>query len=332
MKDVAARAGVSVSTVSRVLNNTKPVGRDLRARVMEAVEELDFRPNQHARWLAAKKSNVVGLIMPSVNDSDGAQFLHTCSMRLKEQGYDIMVGLTAGEKRTEVELIGTQIQSHVSGIIIVPSGGQSRVRDLLKRTGIPVLYAVAPDGAGTKHRIYFDDEEAAYAVVSRAAAGARAARVAVLAAGPTDGAARRRLSGVKNALSDAGMTDFTIAEVDGGIDRAHTVTLELLGSEDRPDLLVCLSDYFAIAALRAAFDAGLSVPEEVAVTGLGETAYSHTCARSLATVRFDSRELGRRAGDTMVRLIAGERVERAQKVGFEIVPGESCRLAGTEAG
>lgn len=332
MKDVAARAGVSVSTVSRVLNNTKPVGDDVRRRVMRAVEELDFRPNQHARWLAARKSNVVGLVMPSVNDADGAEFLHTCSMTLKERGFDIMVGLTGGDRGTELDLVSSQIQSHVSGIIIVPTGGQSRVRDLLKKSGVPVLYAIAGDGSASRHRIYFDEEAAAREIVSRAVAGAGVTRVAVLGGNPAEPAMKRRLAGARAALTESGIGEFSISDTGGDIDAGHAAALSLLQDRQAPELLVCLSDYLAIAALRAAHDAGVSVPGELSITGLGETPYSHTCSRSLATVRFDSRELGRRAGETLVQLISGERVERAQTVGFRVVPGESWRLQGAGQG
>lgn len=337
MKDVAARAGVSVSTVSRVLNDTKPVGDQVRERVLEAVDALDFRPNQHARWLAAGKSTVVGLVMPSVNDSDGAPFLHTCSMGLKQAGFDSVVGLTGGDKRTELELVESQIQSHVSGIIIVPTGPQAKVRALLAEAGIPVLYAVAADGAGGNHRIVFDEERAAVETVSRALAARRYERIAVLAGDPAEGSVKRRLSGCTRALTEAGR-EAEVRSTSGEIDAGYHAAIELLrgdggaapvrGGDGAPDLLVCLSDYLAISALRAAYDVGVAVPQELSITGLGETIYSHTCSRTLTTVRFDSRALGQRAADTMVRLVAGDKVPRHQAVGFEIVGGESCGLEG----
>jgi DNA-binding LacI/PurR family transcriptional regulator len=325
MADVAHKANVSVSTVSRVLNETKWVDPQLRVRVMEAVRELNYQPNQHARWLASRKSNVVGLVMPSVADSNRAQFLHSCSTTLKEQSFDIMVGLSTGDRRAEAEIVAAQVQSHVSGIIVVETQTDSRTRSLIKRSDVPVLSVLSPEAAISNYSLTFEYGQAAFEIATRALK-ARPYKRAALVSGPKQQQVEHvKVEAALRALRDAGLGEAAYLETSGDVDDGHAAIMKLL-REQGPELVLCLTDYLAIAALRAAHDCGFAVPQQLSVTGFGETIYSHTCYPSLSTVRLDSRELGRRAGQTIVELINGRPVTGMRSVGFTIVPGESCVL------
>lgn len=325
MEDVARKANVSVSTVSRVLNETKWVDPRLRLRVTEAIRELNYQPNQHARWLASRKSNVVGLVMPSVADSNRAQFLHSCSTTLKERDFDIMVGLSTGDRRAEAEIVAAQVQSHVSGIIVVETQTDARTRSLLKRSAVPVLSVLSPEAAISNYSLTFEYGQAAFEIAARALKARHYSRAALVSGPRQQQVERVKVDAAFRALRAEGLGDAVYVETAGDVDDAHSSIMQLL-REQRPELVVCLSDYLAIAALRAAHDCGFAVPKELSVTGFGETIYSHTCYPSLSTVRLDSRELGRRAGQTIVQLINGESVTGMRSVGFAIVPGESCAL------
>jgi LacI family transcriptional regulator len=325
MIDVAKRAGVSLATVSRVLNNSKYVDEDLRRRVELAVEELNYQPDLHARWLSSKRSNVVGLIIPSVEDSNLAAFLHACTTALRERDFDVMVALSDGDKRLEVELITAQVQSHVSAIIFIPRVPDSKTRGLLSRTSIPVLYALTEDPSASAPAIVFNDHAAARALMERTRP--ESGKCVILTAHAEDSITANRVAGYTAAFEAAGAAPPEVVECDSEMDGGYAATRTILEAE-APRLLATTSDYLAISAVRAAHDMGVAVPSELSVLGFGENIYSHTCSPSITTVRLDGRELGTRCGTTIVSLLDGGEAPRVERLGFELVPGESCPLRG----
>lgn len=331
MADVARRAGVSLATVSRVLNQTKFVDPELEERVLKAIRDLDYEPDQHARWLSSKKSNVVGLVIPDMEDSNLSAFLHACSVTLGERGYTLMVALSDGDKKLELELLAAQAQSHISGIILVSPYTDAKSKGLLRRSGIPFLYALNPDRDGRVPSVVFDESAAAHALMSSAlAAGAERGNrgLAILAGEKRESATARRVQGFLEGVESVEGVENEPPRVFYGantIDHGYEMASELF-REEVPGLLAATNDYLAMAANRAAYDAGVSVSEELSVLGFGENSYSHTATPTITTVRLDGRLMGERCGRTIEALMEGGAPERLQVIGFELVPGESCPL------
>lgn len=328
MADVARRAGVSLATVSRVLNQTKFVDPDLEERVLEAIRELDYEPDQHARWLSSKRSNVVGLVIPDMEDSNLSAFLHACSVTLGEAGYNLMVALSDGDKKVELELLTAQAQSHISGIILVSPHTDAKSKGLLRRSGIPFLYALNPDRDGRIPSVVFDEEAAARTLIRRAlAAGAERGKrgVVILAGGDKDSATSRRVQGFLEGAANVGGETPRVFYGADSIDQGYEIARELFRTE-APGLLAATTDYLAMAAARAAYEADISVSEDLSVLGFGENSYSHTATPTITTVRLDGRRMGERCGRTIKTLMEGGVPERLQVLGFELVPGESCSV------
>lgn len=329
MIDVARRAHVSLATVSRVLNKTKHVDPDLELRVLKAVEELDYHPNQHARWLSSRKSNVVGLVIPSMEDSMLSDFLHAASESLRSQDYDLMVTLSDGEKGTELQLLTTLVQSHVSGVILATPVTDKKSRALLKSSGVPFLYAFTPDPTSKVPSIVFDDSGAARTLIQACLNSRNHSRTAgiVIVTGPAaDSHTARRLHGFLQGMDQKGCDKPLTVESDGTVDGGYQAVNRIF-QDLRPGLIVCTTDYMAIGAIRAAYEAGVRVPQDMYVLGFGENTYSHTCTPTVTTVRLDGRSIGQRCGAAIVQLMKGERPPALQQVGYELVPGESCPLA-----
>jgi LacI family transcriptional regulator len=328
MADVARLAGVSLATVSRVLNKSKYVDPDLEVRVREAIRELNYEPDQHARWLSSKRSNVVGLVIPSMEDSNLSAFLHACSVTLGERGYNVMVALSDGDKKLELELLSAQARSHVSGIIFVTPYSDGKSKALLHRSGIPYIYALTPDKDGRVPSVVFDETAAARELMIAAlrAGAERDNRGVVFLAGPErESGTTRRLTGFAEGVAAVAGTQARVERCDGSVDGGYAAARELFSTEP-PGLLAATTDYMAIAATRAAYEAGISVPEAISVLGFGENSYSHTASPTISTVRLDGRLLGERCGETIELLMEGARPDRLQVLGFELVPGESCPL------
>ncbi len=334
MADVARLAGVSLATVSRVLNQTKFVDPELEERVLQAIRELDYEPDQHARWLSSKRSNVVGLVIPDMEDSNLSAFLHACSVNLGEQGYNLMVALSDGDKKLELELLSAQAQSHVSGIILVSPFTDAKSKGLLKRSGVPFLYALNPDRDGRVPSVVFDETAAARELLQSAlmAGGNRGARgVVILAGDERESSTARRVKGFCEGVARAGTEAPRLLYGANSIDQGYEAVRELL-REGAPGLLAATTDYLAVAANRAAYDSGISVSRQMSVLGFGENSYSHTATPTISTVRLDGRLMGERCGKTIKLLMEGGSPERLQVLGFQLVQGESCPLSPSTSG
>ena len=224
MADVAKLAGVSLATVSRVLNKSKFVDPELEERVEAAIAELDYEPDQHARWLSSRRSNVVGLVIPSVEDSNISAFLHGCSVTLKERGYNLMVALSDGNKHAELDLLSALLQSHVSGLIFVTPQADNKSRALVTKGGVPLLYALNPDRTGRGPSVTFDEARAAEALLKRALRATFAStakggtpRVAILAGPEAESSVERRVAGLTSGYraTAGGASEPELVRCDG---------------------------------------------------------------------------------------------------------------------
>lgn len=323
MVDVAKRAGVSIATVSRVLNKTKHVEAPVEKAVWKAINELGFTPDQHARWLSSGRSNVVGIAMPSVENWGLSPFLHACSGELKARNFNVMVALTDDDKTNERELIQTLVRSHVSAVIVVTRYVDAKIRQLLTRTKVPVILAFNEDPNSRIPAVIFDDETAARDLAEGVPENRKSR--AILSQHGCEVSIERRVKGFRRVSAEQWKMDTPVFECDGTIEGAYQVSRELFG-QNCPEILHTTSDYLAIAAIRAAYDLGLSVPRDVAITGFGENHYSQTATPSLTTVCVDGRDVGRLCGEGAISLLEKRNVPAVQKVGFSLVAGDSCPL------
>jgi LacI family transcriptional regulator len=324
ISDVAKEAGVSLSTVSRVLNNTKQVSPELKERVLKAVEKLDYQPNQHARWLSSRRSNVIGIIMPSGGDSNLADYLHACSVNLRSNGFEIMVGLSGNNKYTERDLISAHIQSHVSGILFTSYSAERKIINQLTSSTIPILCLGNDYEQAGLPSLSLDNRTAAKVLVERIQLE-NYRKVAIISGVKTRIEMQDRIQGSIDALSENGLQEPLVIECREDSSSGRSCVAELLDTST-PDLILCMSDYLAVGAMRAIHEKGITIPDDVAVTGFGRNIYSEVVKPSLTTVEFDGKELGRLAAETMIKMINGRKVPRSQRIGFSVVEGESCRL------
>ncbi len=319
--DVARLAGVSVPVVSRVINKSKYVSPELEMRVLEAVKTLKYIPNDNARALASKKSNAIGLIIPFLNDSNSS-FLNSCSLVLDSFNYDLMIGKSSGNKNRELEILDIHLNSMISGIILVSSTFPRKAEDMLKRYGVPVVFAYVEAPELRFHSRIFDNAKAAFTLV-RSIREVDNKKVAILSGPLGEIIMKHRIEGCLKALG--GSRRENIFECDGTLDGSYDKTFEILKS-GRPDILICLNDFMAIGALRSLYNKGISVPADMEVTGFEGTTYSEASTPSLATVKFDDHLLGTITAETILGLIGGKEIETFEVLDFHIVPGESCLL------
>ena len=308
MKDVAERAGVAVSTVSYVLNDSGPVANDRRVRVLEAVRALGYLPNESARNLKRHSVATVGLVVPDLVNQYFAMIAEGVEQAASEK--DVLVVFctpeaTGGGESWNSRLLRSQ---RLDGLIYL-SGADTRMEPLveLTRVGPVVLVDEKLPGFNLPSVVSQNRRGAREIAAHLTSLGHK--RLAILGGPPELWTAEQRLSGYREAIAAAGLDPDAVPVLTGDYQMASG---EQLASEalsgtagDRPTALICANDQMAIGALTHCRRTGLRVPEDVSVVGFDDLPLASLLTPSLTTVRQPARELGMEAVKLLLSLVEG---------------------------
>jgi LacI family transcriptional regulator/LacI family repressor for deo operon, udp, cdd, tsx, nupC, and nupG len=306
IRDVARHAGVSVATVSRVLNDV-PVVRDaMRERVRAAIGELGYRPSSTARSLSLGRPDAIGVVAPFFTAPSVVERLRGVVERVGERGYDLMLfDIETPEQRADA-FRDFAPRARVGGLIVISLPLLAEEVDKLRRENLPVVM-VDISHAGVPH-VAIDDvrggELAAEHLLERG--HRRIGFVGDLAANPFGfTSSERRRRGYRLALQRAGIVHDDALERLGrhGRDEARTLATGLLTLPERPTAVFAASDTQAVGVLEAAAALGLGVPDDVAVIGFDDIEVAGLLG--LTTVRQPLRESGARGADLLLAAIEG---------------------------
>jgi DNA-binding LacI/PurR family transcriptional regulator len=329
LEAVAKRARVSTATVSRVLNNLGTVKDSTRRRVMQAVEDLNYYPNLHARSLAGGRTSTMGMIVSNISNPFFADIFLGMESAAEQAGYEVLIEHTNYRTSHLVAGVRSMIGRRVAGLALIVSEMEEAVMEEVAACGLPaVFYDVGSAGERiTNIRVKYESGmhrivEYLYALGHR--------RMAFLG----HHASLAPLEIRKNAFTQAigeheGEVEFAIAVNDdtpvGGMQATH----ELLASGFEPTAIVCVNDYMAIGALRAVHARGLSVPADMSVTGFDNIEFSEFTNPALTTANIPRRAIGEMA----VKSLLDQKPGREILIEPELVLRDStgpCRVAPIE--
>lgn len=306
IKDVAQHAGVSVSTVSYVINDSGPVAADKRARVLTAVRELGYAPNQSARSLKRRRVSSIGLIVPDLRN----QFFALVAEGVVDaaQQHDVTVVLCSTDASAEREayyatLLRTQ---RLDGVIYL--------------SGTGVSPGALAELAALRSVVFVDERLLGLDVPfvgSHNRRGAREVADHVLAAGherlafvtgpPALWTSEQRLAGYREAVAAAGRNPDAVPVVVGDYRQpsGYAAAERLLSAPEPPTAILCANDLMAIGVMEYCGAHGLSVPADVSVTGFDDVPLAALLSTPLTTVRQPAREMGAHAAELLLAHVAG---------------------------
>lgn len=305
--DVAKRAGVSISTVSRVLNNTGyPVKPETRQRVLEAVNELGFRPNDLARGLLLKKSRTIGLIIPDVSNPYYPELSLGVEATASGHGYSVIFCNTSRQADKLEHYVDVLLQKRADGIIIAGGGTDfAPVSQALSDFDIEVTVI-------GRHNLPFpsvqiDNVRAAYEVTSHLA-NLGHERIAFISGPLNRTSVHDRLEGYRASLEERGIErdDRLLREGQFEAESGYSAGLSLLEGGYRPTAIFAANDRMAIGAMAAAADLGMSVPGDLSVVGFDDISMASYVRPTLTTVALHGYEMGATAMGLLLKLFAGE--------------------------
>ena len=329
IEEVAALAGVSRSTVSRVVNGSTAVSPAAREAVQRAIAQLNYAPNRAARSLASRQTHAIGLVVPEdttrfFGDPFLASVVAGISARLADSDYVLTLLIASedpGGKMTRFVRNGG-----VDAAIIVSHHASDSFVDRIAET-VPVVFGGRPTVVrDTDHIVDVDNVAAARAATEHLLALGRR-RVATITGSLSMPVSIDRRDGFLAALSDAGIEPAGVIDGDfseqGGADAAR----RLLAQDDRPDALFVASDLMARGALGVLRSAGLRVPDDVAVIGFDDSALA--VASDLTSVRQPMLAQGELLAGLIIDVLAGRHAERLTMLPTELVVRGSAPAAAS---
>lgn len=306
-EDVARLAGVSARTVSNVVNGTVQVSPATRERVLAAIEELDYRPSEVGRMLRSGRSGMVALVVPDLDNPYFAELARKLTAEGRRHGYTVMIEQTEGVRDRERELLArADTKAVFDGLVVSPLALTDGDLSRASRTRRPVVLLGEEPHPGFDH-VQIDNSAAARDAVRHLLATGRERVVAVGAQRSLASSSSLRLAGFEEAMAGAPQASAAVAYVDSFTRRAGAeATRRILRGRTLPDALFCFSDLLALGALRALHDAGVSVPEQLAVVGFDDIEDGRYSTPSLTTVSPDKAAIARYAMTALVGRIGGD--------------------------
>lgn len=310
LEDVAKAAGVSTATVSRCLNTPDRVVEATREKVMAAVETLGYAPNFAARVMAAKRSNTIGAIIPTMENAIFARGLQAFQEELYRRGYTLIVASSAYKSDIESEQIRTLVSRGADGLLLIGHDRDPALYEFLENQNVPSLVAWTYEAKGARPSVGFDNRKAMKALMSEVwRLGHR--RIGVIS-GITLGndRARQRLEGIKDALSEAGQSTDTlrIIETTYETDSGGRAFEALMSGDNPPTVVICGNDVLGVGAIARARELGIDVPGQVSITGFDDLELARIVTPSLTTVRVPHRQMGQAAADILIDMVEKQSV------------------------
>jgi LacI family transcriptional regulator len=303
MKRIAAELGVSVTTVSKVLNDQPDIGAATRARVLAKVEELGYRPNAVARSLSLRRTHTLGVVIPDLMHSFFVEIVAGIESVTSAKGYGLLLcssNENPRKERSELEMLRAR---QVDGIVLASAhvSGNTDVLKQIAALGSALVMIDRDDHPRVKcHRVLTDDEDVGRLATAHLLERGRR-RIAHIG-GPPIVHAKRREAGYLAALRRAGVRpagDLIVRagfmETDG-----YRAMTQLLTLDPPVDAVFAANDPAAIGAMKAIWEAGLRVPDDIAIVGAGDVAHGDLLRVPLTTVAWSKEDLGRRAAELLL--------------------------------
>jgi len=300
IRAVAAMAKVSIATVSRTINGSPLVSDKLTKRVWQAIEQLNYFPNTHARSLVSGRSRILGIIVENITNPFFPELIQNFEEIAVANGYEILVSSSNSDPAVLTTCVRRMIERKVEGVAMLTFGEEEPVLDQLAFHEIPLVLAEFRLNNPKASTILLDYETGIRTAIDHLAKLGHN-KIAFLAGPHQIHSAMTRENNFRSAMESAGLPiqkkwliecDHTLKGGVAGFDRLQALPT-------RPTAILCSNDMTAIGVLRAAYMQGLRVPQDLSVVGLDDIDFAEFTLPPLTTIRLSRRELARAAFEAL---------------------------------
>jgi len=322
MKDIARDLGLSAVTISKVLRNHPDIAQETRERVLKRVHELDYRPNILARGLVTGRSYLIGLVVPDLLHPFFAEIAKAISTVVAARGYSVIISSSEEDAQMEAREIQHLVSRQLDALAIASSDSSTDSFERMDRAGNPYVL-IDRQFTGLAANFVGIDDVAAGRMATEHLLDCGCRTVAHIR-GRENSTGMRRFEGYRQALQAHGIAcedRYVVARsrVDSGSEEQGAEAMGLLLTErPRPDGVFCFNDPLAIGAMKAILDAGLRIPEDIAVIGCGNLHYNDSLRVPLSSIDQRSQQIGEQTGHLLLNLI--ESKSRPEPVSLILEP------------
>lgn len=323
LKDIANELGVSVVTVSRALRDRPDIAKETKARILERVKELNYRPNLTARSLVTGRSSLIGLVVPDLIHPFFGEIAKGLSAALREQGYYVIVASSESDPKLERDEIEHMLAHHLDCLVLASCQEESESLRRIGDAGVPLVLIDRKFRGFDSNFVGVNDYKVGeLATQHLIAQGCK--RIAHIR-GPATSVGNSRADGYRETLERNGLAvhdDYIItcgdASESDGETRGRRAMETILDLKPRPDGVFCFNDTVAVGAMFKAVEAGIAIPKQLAIVGCGNFHYSSKLQVPLTSVDQRAREIGERTARMIATLLGkDEAPSRSRKVVLE---------------
>jgi LacI family transcriptional regulator len=321
--DVAAKAGVSVATVSRVLNDKGPVRESTSRRVLEVARHMRYAPNIAARTLSMRRSHTIGVVLPDVHGEFFSEVIRGIDIAARSNGYHILVSGSHSDRGEMIDVLHA-MRGRVDGLVVMSPDVEIGALGEQLSAGLPLV--LLNSSSDEYNGITIDNYGGAAAMV-RHLRTAGHTRIAFITGPAPNADAAERLRGYRDTMRAIAPRAAPIeCSGDFSEESGYAATTMILGMQPRPTAIFAANDAMAVGVLAALAEQRVAVPKDVAVVGFDDIPIARYLAPPLTTVKVDIAELGRRAFELVFQSIAGAVSARPVQecISTSLVVRQSC--------
>ncbi|MGP4077081.1 LacI family DNA-binding transcriptional regulator [Halobacillus sp. K22] len=325
INDIAKRANVSRTTVSRALNNSGYVSEEARKRIMKIVEETGYMPNQSAKSLRTKRSGVIGVILPRLSTETSTRVVNGINEVLAKEGFQILLTDTELDRKKEIEYIRLLKSRHVDGIILLATNVNEELIQTIGEVDIPFL-AIGQDLPGVTSLVYDDYHASADLTNMLIHKGHhKIAFIGVSHKDPSVGVLREQAFRDVMEREGGEIKGHWIGTGDFSIDSGYEEMKKILraSGETRPSAVYAVTDRMAIGAMEYLKEQGYRIPEDMAVVGIGASSLSQYVSPSLTTIDYFNKKAGQQAAELLLAKLKNEKVNLKFELTYRLILRDS---------
>lgn len=315
MKQIADKAGVSVVTVSRALNNRPDINKETRARILRIAEEYNYIPNQLAKSLVTQSSKTIGIIIKELQHPFLSTVLQGIADVAREKEFGITLCNTYDNPDLELEYIRQLRAKQVDGMLIYPIQSDERYINELKNCPIPYVFLNRHTNSLHCDYVANDNTYGMYQATNHIIQQGYQ-KIAYVCAKPMASSGQERILGCQKAVKENGLPSnyFRLETCEETIESSYQKVKKIISANDDIDAIFAWDDRLAMGAVRAIREAGLSIPDDIALVGYDDTEISKYQTPSLTTVRQPSKKIGELAANILFERIKSKKPVKIRQV------------------
>jgi LacI family transcriptional regulator, purine nucleotide synthesis repressor len=306
--DVAEKAGVSIATVSKVVNNTGRISEKTRNKVVKIMRDLDYQPSSVAAALTSKQTFTIGVLVPDISNAFFAEVARALENNAREMGYSIILCSTDYQIEREHEYLELLQKKQVDGIIIATEPEDWEAYKILQKRDIPHLMFSVDSLGFSSHIVTTDDVRGGY-IAGRYLLEMGHTEIAIIAE-QNRASGRMRLEGFKKSLAEEGiiLKDKWALHAMSKIEDAQAAAKKIFQMENRPTAVFATTDLIAAIFIKEARKAHIRIPNDLSIVGFDNTIYAELTDPGLTTIAQPKQELAQFAVDQLLKLIRNPKI------------------------